>query len=83
MRKAKLGMTVKDQLTGFQGTVVARSEWLWGCVSIAVLSGEHKDGKPVEEQWFDEARIFEVKGSKKREAPAAVTGGPARPSPRR
>ncbi len=74
MRKAKLGITAKDQITGFQGTVVARTEWLWGCVQVAVLSGE--------EQWFDEARIFEVKGSKKREAPAAVTGGPARPSPK-
>ncbi|KKN56876.1 hypothetical protein LCGC14_0568010 [marine sediment metagenome] len=79
----ELGMMVKEGITGFTGTAVARSEWLWGCVSIAVLSGEHKDGKPVDEQWFDEGRLSEVPGTVAQEVAEEVTGGPTRSAPSR
>lgn len=53
----KLGSTVKDMISGFEGIVIARSEWLYGCNRLIVESKRLKDGKPTEGQWFDEQRI--------------------------
>jgi len=53
----ELGEVVKDPITGFKGTVVARTEYLWGCISLGILSDVLKDGKPMEWQWFDENRL--------------------------
>ena len=33
-----LGDTVKDKISGFTGVVVARTEWLYGCIRLAVQS---------------------------------------------
>lgn len=81
--KIELGMTVIDEITGFEGIAVARSEWLWGCVSIAVMCGDRKDSIPVPEQWFDEHRLTEVEGVDRLVTPAEVTGGPTRSAPSR
>ncbi len=91
-----LGMKVKDELTGYTGVVVARSEWLWGCVTIGVLCGERKDNVPIQEQWFDEGRLVEIEGHwfashpdmeptwRAGDNPAEkITGGPARHVPSR
>jgi len=53
----KLGSTVKDMISGFEGVAIARSEWLYGCNRIVVESNRLKDGKPTDGQWFDEQRI--------------------------
>ena len=82
-KRIELGMMVREEITGFSGMVVGRSEWLWGCVTIGVLSGELKDGKPVPEQWFDEGRIVEIEEAEQREPPEEITGGPARSVPSR
>jgi len=55
--KFELGDKVTDPVTGYCGIAVARTEYLWGCISIGVCSHELKDGKPVEWQWFDENRL--------------------------
>lgn len=72
MAKIQLGMRVKDQVTGFEGIASARTEYLYGCIRIAVQSTELKDGKPVDAQWFDEAQLSEVQ---KEIAPAITTTG--------
>lgn len=65
----QLGDLARDTITDFEGIAVARSEWLWGCVRIGVQNKQMKDGKPVEETWFDENRLFIIwrpyKGRKK------------------
>lgn len=46
----ELGQEVRDVLTGASGTVIARSEYLHGCVRVSVQPREVKDGMPGE--WF-------------------------------
>lgn len=71
----KLGDFVRDSITGFSGVATARSEYLYGCVHIQVTPAELKDGRPVEPQWLDEARL--------NDSPSALTGGPASAPPAR
>lgn len=54
---AKLGDMVVDRLTGYRGVVTGRAEFLYGCIRLQVQSEAMKDGKPVEECWFDEDRM--------------------------
>jgi hypothetical protein len=49
----KLGDIAKDTLTDFQGTIVARHEYLNGCVRLSIQPRELKDGKPVDATTFD------------------------------
>lgn len=54
----ELGTKVKDRVTGFEGTVVARTDWLYTGTSFGV-QGESfgTDGTPSDVQWFDEQRL--------------------------
>lgn len=75
----ELGDKGKDSVTGFTGVVVARTEWLWGCVRIAIEATKlGKDGKPAEEFWFDEDRVTRLSGRKLKTTRAAAPGGPKR-----
>lgn len=85
----KLGDTVKDKLTEFRGTVIARAEYLYGCVWVCVVPKGLHDDKPIEDVWFDEARI-EVVVKKKREKNGLSpfmksygNGGPTMSGPKR
>jgi len=49
----KLGDKVKDRIIGLEGIVVARTDWLNGCIRMLVQPQELKDGKPVETSSFD------------------------------
>jgi len=51
-----LGSTVKDMITGFEGIVMSRAEYAYGCVRIMVEAKGMKDGKPLEPMWMDEQR---------------------------
>ena len=73
----KLGATVRDPLTGLTGIAIVRSEWLWGCIRIGLQPNEVKDGKPVEETWFDENRLEIVKEEKEKKS-ILQHGGPER-----
>lgn len=50
----KLGQTVKDTITGFEGVVTARCEYIVGPVRIEVSPVNHATKVP---EWFDEARV--------------------------
>lgn len=69
-----LGALVRDSITGFAGILTARSVWLHGCIRCGVESGDLRDGKPIEPQWFDEPRI-ECIGSTNFAPSAMATGG--------
>ena len=73
----KMGEKVKDRFTGFQGIVRARTEYLHGCVSVAVLDEKlnKETGKPAEWVWFDEQRIDNLSQAK--------SGGPQPVAPSR
>lgn len=53
----QLGQKVKDNITGFEGIVVARAIYLNGCISCQVKSQSLKDGSTINAEWFDEQRL--------------------------
>jgi len=80
----KLGDKVKDKLTGYSGTAVARAEYLYGCVWISVIPEELQDGKPIEDVWFDEGRLEGVSAEKDiYDKPMPSYGGPSIKMPKR
>lgn len=80
MATIALGDVAKDTVTGFQGVVVGRHEYLHGCVRLQLQPQELKDGKPIEACTFDEPQLTVVK--RKAAATTSNTGGP-RPEPTR
>lgn len=76
-----LGDEAKDTITGFQGIVVAITEWLYGCRRMMLQPGKlTKDGAPSEAKTFDEPQIKLVKA--RAHKGTQETGGP-RPEPER
>lgn len=80
----KLGDEVRDMITGFQGVLIARTEWLRGCVRLTIQPRELKDGKPIESESFDEQQVELVEPKEKpmSEQSRAESGGPY-PTPSR
>jgi hypothetical protein len=59
-KRIQLGDNVYCVLTGFTGTAVSKTEWLYGCVRIGVLPKELKDGIPQDLVHFDEAQLEKI-----------------------
>lgn len=53
----ELGKRAKDKITGFEGVLVARCQFLTGCNRYCIQPTELKDGKPIESIYFDEDQI--------------------------
>lgn len=62
--KIPLGGRCRDTFTGFEGTAVGHTVWLYGCARVGIEAIELRDGKPIEVQWFDEQRIEMVAESR-------------------
>lgn len=74
MDKFKLGAKVKDKVSGIEGIAVARAEFINGCVKYVVQPPVDKDGKWVEDRWFDEESLEQIgEGIEMKSKP---TGGP-------
>lgn len=54
---AQLGDKVRDEVTGFEGVVTGRFEYLYGCVRCAVQPQNVKNEKPVDSVVFDEDQL--------------------------
>lgn len=72
----KLGQTIKDSITGYQGVAIGRTKWLYGCVRITIQGDLDKDGKVPDTVCFDEEQLIVVKAKRKvnghkREVPPA------------
>ena len=52
-----LGLEVEDKVTGFKGVVASVGFDLYGCVQVIVNPGVGSDGKLMDQQWFDIARL--------------------------
>lgn len=74
----KLGLEVKDVVSGFTGVVVAKHTYINGCERLTVQPKVDKDGKLPEEKTFDEPQLEIV--SKKKIAGRNDTGGPEKHS---
>ncbi len=77
IKKIKLGVTARDVITGFEGIVIGRTEYLYGCAHIAIKSTKlDKDGAPMECKWFDEPQVEMVPKKAKIKPVSQNTGGP-------
>jgi hypothetical protein len=57
MTRVNLGDKVRDRISGVVGVVIARTEWLYGCVRCTVQPQEMKDGKPIDATVVDEPQL--------------------------
>ncbi len=76
-----LGYKVKDSVTGFTGVVTSISFELYGCVQALVHGGIDKDGKVIDQCWFDSKRLVKVGKIPVMEVPTfeTVAGGDSLP----
>jgi hypothetical protein len=59
--KFELGVLVKDRVSGFEGVVIARTEWLYNCARYVVQPRSvDKDGKPKGAEVFDEEQLYKA-----------------------
>jgi hypothetical protein len=74
-----LGDKVRDVVTGLTGIAVGKTQYLQGCIRIAVQPQELKDGKPVDASWFDEPQleVIEAGAIKLKSEKSEKPGGPA------
>jgi hypothetical protein len=56
MDTPKLGDTARDMITGFEGAVTGRAEYITGCAQLLIQSCELHGGD-TKSCWFDEARV--------------------------
>jgi len=76
----ELGDKVRDVVTGFEGIVDCRLEWLNGCIRFQVQPQVLADGKPIEAHVFDQAQLVLLVPAKV-QVPVKRTGG-NRPMPK-
>ncbi len=74
MEEIKLGDKVKCKLIGFTGTVVARTEFINGCIQYNVLPRGDKKNKMPEDMNIDQETL-EVIPAKKKKIEKSNTGG--------
>lgn len=70
----ELGDVARDRVTGFEGVVIANTQWLNGCDRLSLQPRKLVKGKPVDTMVFDRPQLERVsqqvlKASRK-------TGGP-------
>jgi hypothetical protein len=80
-KQIRLGDVARDGISGFEGVVVARTEWLHNCVRLTIQPQTLHDGKPIDAFSFDEPQCLLVKETGAYTSEAR-TGGP-RPEPNR
>ena len=79
----KLGDKVKDRVTGLEGIVVARTDWLNGCIRMVVQPQELKDGEPVKSSSFDIEELIVIQADALNPKPQERrTNGPMPPATR-
>lgn len=76
--KVSLGDKVRDEVTGFEGIVLGKSEFLYGCTRVGVQPKLGSDGKIIEASWFDEPQLKVIKKAviKKQTKEQSEIGGP-------
>jgi len=79
-KTVKLGQVVQDSITGYEGKVTARAEYLYGCVQVLVQRQElSEDGDVYKPVWIDEPQVEVVNTEaapevKPRHGPRDTTG---------
>jgi len=82
MSEIKLGVTAKDKVTGFEGIVTSKVEYLTGCAQHGITP-KAVDGKTLPTEYFDVKRLEFVDEGILQESVMdnADPGGPSRDCP--
>jgi len=57
-KTVKLGQVVQDSITGFEGKVTGRTEYLYGCVQVLVQPQRlDEKGEVPKAVWIDEPQV--------------------------
>jgi hypothetical protein len=56
----RLGEKVKDLVSGFEGIVTAKVEYLNGCIQYCIKPKQGKDGKMPESHYIDEKQLIVI-----------------------
>lgn len=77
----ELGKKGRDKISGFEGVITGRAQYLTGCDQY-VLQPPIRNGEMQKSEWFDEGRI-EVTGEgvSASEVVSTKPGGPQRDAP--
>jgi len=70
----KLGNTVRDTITGYEGVVFGITNYLFGCKRVGIQGKIDKEGKVPELHWFDEPSLQVLKSEKNKKS--EPSGGP-------
>jgi hypothetical protein len=73
--KFDMGDTVKDDVTGYEGVVVAITHYMTGCTHASLQAKKNKEGKVPEWESFEETRMTLVKKVKVPKVAKAPIGG--------
>jgi len=71
----KLGMRLKDKITGFMGIAIAKSEFMNGCVQYYLKARLDKDGKVQDAVVFDSQQLEFVDDGLSSDKEKKPTGG--------
>jgi len=64
--KFQIGEILKDEITGFVGVVMARSDYYTGCLQYGLQSRKlNEKGTTADWEWIDEIRLKSTKGKVK------------------
>ncbi len=77
----KLGMKVKDTVSGLTGIAVCKTEWLNGCIRYGIQPPVDKDGKVPDNYYADSEQIEIIEDGVTIEP--KKTGGPQSGTPQR
>lgn len=72
--RINLGDIAKDAITGFKGTVIARTEYLYNCDRLTLQPKGLKDGKRYDCATFDEPAVELVEHAEKAYVPLEARG---------
>lgn len=75
----ELGSRVRDKITGYEGIIICRAQWLNNCNTYSVKRTELKDGLPQDSVSFDEPQLELVEEDVV--SSSRNTGGPERAMP--
>lgn len=77
----RLGTRVRDKVTGIEGILTARSEFLNGCVRYTFQPPLDKEGKAPDERWVDVGQLEQVDDGIADKIEPKKTGGPTSSRP--
>lgn len=76
VHKFELGQKARDIITGLEGIITSRTEYLTGCIHCGIQPQSLKDGKMIDPEWIDQSRLVLVDEGIREEYSNPETSGP-------